>query len=300
MNKEQLVIKWLNNELSDEELKAFSSLEDADLYQEIVEEIQRFDGKKHAKVASFDTINAQLETKTNSSFKWVRVVSGIAALFIVGFAMFTFLNKTEMTTFETELAKTQTITLPDNSMVTLNELSELKFSKTDWDTNRSLELEGEAFFDVEKGNRFDVNTSVGQVSVLGTEFNVFSRDSLFRVSCYEGLVRVTYNDKVVELPAGSEFILRSDIGTTSNIVIAEPYWLKNMSTFDNASFKNVISELEKQFNIHVQYPQSVDNKFTGAFEHDNLDNALKSITIPFNLTYEILNSKEVLIKDVQQ
>lgn len=300
MNKEQLVIKWLNNELSDEELKAFSSLEDADLYQEIVEEIQRFDGKKHAKVASFDTINAQLETKTNSSFKWVRVVSGIAALFIVGFAMFTFLNKAEMTTFETELAKTQTITLPDNSMVTLNELSELKFSTTDWDTNRSLELEGEAFFDVEKGNRFDVNTSVGQVSVLGTEFNVFSRDSLFKVSCYEGLVRVTYNDKVVELPAGSEFILRSDIGTTSNIVIAEPYWLKNMSTFDNASFKNVISELEKQFNIHVQYPQSVDNKFTGAFEHDNLDNALKSITIPFNLTYEILNSNEVLIKDAQQ
>lgn len=299
MDKEQLVIKWLNNELSDAELREFSSLEDADLYQEIVDEVQRFDGTIHAKVPSFDTMNTQLETKTNTSSKWVRLVSGIAAILVVGFAMFTFLTRAQMSTFETEIAKTQIITLPDNSVVTLNELSALKYSDSDWDTNRSLDLEGEAFFDVEKGNRFDVNTSFGQVSVLGTEFNVLSRDSLFKVSCYEGLVRVTYNNNSVELPAGSEFVLRSNKGATSNIVIAEPYWLKNMSVFENASFEAVIKEFETQYAVTVQYPTDLSFKFTGAFEHNDLENALKSITLPFNLTYDILNTNTVIIKDVQ-
>ena len=69
----------------------------------------------------------------------------------------------------------------------LNELSQLEYNASKWDENRSLELKGEAFFDVEKGKRFDVTTEFGNVSVLGTEFNVLSRDSIFKVSCYEGL-----------------------------------------------------------------------------------------------------------------
>ena len=75
--------------------------------------------------------------------------------------------------------------------------SELNYNASKWGEKRELELKGEAFFDVEKGKRFDVNTELGKISVLGTEFNVLSRDSIFKVSCYEGLVQVTYgNEKI--------------------------------------------------------------------------------------------------------
>ncbi|WP_299337172.1 FecR family protein [uncultured Psychroserpens sp.] len=299
MNKEQLVKKWLNNDLSDTESKAFNVLEDADLYKEIIEEAQRFSGHTNAKVASFDALDNKLVSKKSTSIHWIKVISGLAAIFVVGFALFTLINKDQISSFDTDVAQNETITLPDNSIVNLNELSQLTYNSSNWDENRSLDLNGEAFFDVEKGKRFDVNTEFGKVSVLGTEFNVLSRDSIFKVSCYEGLVQVRYKDDEIKLPAGTEFIVSSGKGLKLNIVIAEPYWLNNMSVFDNTSFTEVIEELQKQYNIKVQYPSDLDIKFTGAFEHDNLENALKSISKPLNLTYTIQNTNEVIIKNGQ-
>ena len=136
MDKEQLVIKWLNNDLTEEESKAFNALEDADLYKEIIEEAKRFDGNTHAKVESFEALDEKLVPKSNNSINWVKVVSSKAAIFIVGFALFTFLNKNQISSFQTTLAQNEVITLPDNSIVNLNELSELQYNNSKWDTNR--------------------------------------------------------------------------------------------------------------------------------------------------------------------
>jgi ferric-dicitrate binding protein FerR (iron transport regulator) len=82
------------------------------------------------------------------------------------------------------------------------------------------------------------------------------------------------------------------------IATAEPYWLKNMSVFEDATMDAVFEEMEKQFNITIERDfEKRDLKFTGAFEHDNIENALNSVTKPFNLTYEITNSKEVSIRN---
>ncbi|WP_299547459.1 FecR family protein [Seonamhaeicola sp.] len=299
MDKEDLLKKWLNNNLSDAEAKAFNALEDADLYNEIVSEAKRFNGNTHAKVVPFDTLDKKLYTRKSTSKQWIRVVSGIAAVFVVGFALFTLISKNQIDSFKTDLAQNETITLPDNSMVNLNELSELKYQSSDWDENRSLNLKGEAYFDVEKGKRFEVYTDLGKVSVLGTAFNVLSRDSIFKVSCYEGLVQVTYNNENIELPAGTEFALDSGTAIKSGIAIAEPHWLNNMSVFENASLAEVLKELEQQYNIDVEYPSSVNVNFTGAFEHNNLENALKSITNPLNLTYTIQNANKVIVRNGQ-
>ncbi|MFP4846258.1 FecR family protein [Winogradskyella sp. PE311] len=299
MDKEQLVKKWLRNDLSEIESKAFNALEDADLYIEIIEEAQRFNGITNSKIESFNILDEKLVSKKSTSVNWMKVISSLAAILVVGFALFKVINKDHISSFKTDLAQNEIITLPDNSIVNLNELSQLEYDSSNWDDNRSLNLNGEAFFDVEKGKRFDVNTEFGKVSVLGTEFNVLTRDSIFKVSCYEGLVQVTYNNDKVKLPAGTEFILSSEKALKSNIEITEPYWLKNMSVFEDASFKAVVEELEKRYKVKVQYPSDLNIKFTGAFEHNNLENALKSISKPFNLTYTIQNTNEVIIKNGQ-
>ena len=144
-----------------------------------------------------------------------------------------------------------------------------------------------------------MNTALGKVSVLGTEFNVLSRDSIFKVTCYEGLVQVVYQQEKVKLPAGTELVFSSGNAQKTTIVIAEPYWLKNMSVFENATFKDVITEFENQYAITIDYPSDTAMNFTGAFEHDNLENALKSITQPLNLTYTIQNTNKVVIRNVQ-
>jgi len=295
MDKEYLLKKWLNNDLSKTESKAFNELEDSKLYKEIILEAQRFNGNTNAKVDSFEALENKLNSKKNTSTNWIKIVSSLAAILVIGFALFTLINKNNIVSFKTDLAQSKTITLPDNSIVKLNELSVIEYTNSNWDENRSIELKGEAFFDVEKGKRFDVNTDFGKISVLGTEFNVLSRDSTFKVACFEGLVNVIYNNKITNLPAGTEFILSSGKVLKSNIPIVEPYWLKNMSVFKDASFKDVIEELEKRYEIKVLYPSQLNLNFTGAFEHNNLENALKSITKPLNLTYNLQNTNEVII-----
>lgn len=300
MENEYLIKKWLNNELSEAETKAFQALGDAEFYQEIIQEAKRFDGTTHAKVKSFDAIDNLLKAKKPSKLKWIKTASKIAAVLLIGFAIFTFLRKDNINTFDTVVAQNETITLPDNSIVKLNELSQLEYNVSNWNKKRTLSLKGEAFFDVEKGKRFDVNTESGKVSVLGTEFNVLSRDSIFKVSCYEGLVQVTYGNENIKLPAGSEVVITSGNVHQTTIAIAEPYWLKNMSVFENTAIANVIKEIEQQFDINVIIEfDETDIMFTGAFEHNSLENALKSITKPLNLTYTILNTNEVVIRNGQ-
>ena len=300
MDKEDLIKKWLDNNLSEKEAQAFETLEHANLYKEIIDEAKRFDGSLHAKVKPFETLENNLENKTSPSYNWTNLVLKIAALIVVGFTIFTLLGRNKVSTYQTEYAQNETITLPDNSIVRLNQQSQLEYNVSKWDKKRVLNLKGEAFFDVEKGKRFDVTTEFGKVSVLGTEFNVLSRDSIFKVSCYEGLVQVVYENETVTLPAGTEFTLKSSTAKKTAIAIAEPYWLKRMSVFKNASIDAVIKEVENQFNITIlkEFDKS-DLMFTGAFEHTNLENALKSITQPLNLTYDIINTKEIAIRNVE-
>ncbi|WP_282040789.1 FecR family protein [Winogradskyella flava] len=301
MDKEYLVKKWLSDELSQAEETAFKAMDDTELYEDILQEAQRYRGEDYAKVVSFEELDKHLTTEvSNSETNWRTVAMRIAAVFVIGLALFTVFNQDNIQSFDTDLAQTENIILPDNSVVSLNELSHLEYNASKWDEKRTLELKGEAFFDVEKGERFDVHTEFGTVSVLGTEFNVISKDGTFKVSCYEGLVSVNYGQEEVKLPAGTEFTLTSGDGIKTNISISEPNWLKNMSVFDNASLDAVLAELEKQYDVSINYVSDNDTiiNFTGAFEHNNLENALKSVTQALNLTYTI-NSQEVEIKNAE-
>lgn len=298
MDNEYLIKKWLSDEaLSTVESKAFNAMEDAALYNEIIEEAQRFSGDENAKVLPFNEFEKQLTLKNNATkTNWIKLLSGIAAILVVGFAVFTLLFNNNINTYKTDYAQNEIIKLPDNSIVNLNQLSQLSYDASNWDNNRAIELNGEAFFSVEKGKRFDVKTSKGTVSVLGTKFNVSLKDSIFKVVCYEGLVQVSYDNEAVKLPAGTAFTLKSGHAIKNNIAIAEPYWIKNMSVFKNAALKDVFSELENRYNVKIDYKSDTITYFTGAFEHNNLNNALKSITNPLNLTFIILNDKEVKIE----
>ncbi len=72
------------------------------------------------------------------------------------------------------------------------------------------------------------------------------------------------------------------------------------NVFKNASIDAVFKEIESQFGITIR--KAYDKKevmFTGAFEHNILENALKSVTQPLNLEYEITSDKEVTIRHVE-
>ena len=59
--------------------------------------------------------------------------------------------------------------------------------------SRKVSLEGEAFFEVNPGKKFEVVSKFGKTIVLGTSFNIYSRNSSYQVTCMTGKVKVIEN-----------------------------------------------------------------------------------------------------------
>ena len=138
------------------------------------------------------------------------------------------------------------------------------------------------------------NTSMGKVAVLGTEFNVKQRGSFFEVTCFEGKVQVTRASDKKILMAGD--LLRYSNGQLElgSIKDDEPSWTRNLSSFQNVKLSEVLAELERQYGVKVMAAKvNTDTLFTGGFVHDDLENALISITEPLELNFTLENSNQV-------
>jgi len=299
MDKDYLIKKWLANDLTEEELKALELLEDHDLHTEIIESAQYFKASHFSKVAEFEKLEERLRTQDSvRKLNWIQPLLRIAGVFVIGFGIYFLFLYNNMTQVQTLASQKTTIELPDNSTVTLNALSEISYNKNRWNSNREVKLNGEAFFKVAKGEVFDVITSEGIVAVVGTQFNVKQREDYFEVKCYEGVVRVTSKETTKELFVGDTFRMYGNEISLSKTSFQIPQWTKEISDFKSVPYSEVIAELERQYDITVTYDTSYGNRlFTGGFVHNNLDNALKSITEPLELTYSIESSNQVRLKN---
>ena len=297
MDKEYLIEKFLNNELTEAEQNAFESLEDFDLNKNIIENAVYFKANNFSKAAAFESIAGRLETTTKvKKLNWITPLMRIAGVFAVGFGIYFLFFFNTLTNISTIAGEKTVVELPDGSIVNLNALSEISYNNDDWNSNRHINLDGEAFFKVAKGNVFDVETSLGKVTVVGTQFNVKKRENFFEVVCYEGIVQITTKDTVKKLLAGDTFRLYDDELSYSSSSFKEPQWTKNMSSFNSVPLRFIILELEQQYNIYITYNPDLENLlFTGGFTHNSLQDALKSITVPLELTYKIESSKTVIL-----
>ena len=76
--------------------------------------------------------------------------------------------------------------------------------------------------------------------------------------------------------------------------LLQPSWMNNESSFKSMPFSYVIREFERQYNVTIN-PQSIDLEqlFTGSFSHENIEMALKSITLPLNVKYNFKNKATI-------
>jgi len=187
MNREDLIKKWLNDDLTDAESKAFAELDDYDTHINIIKSAQFFKASETAEIASlsefYERAN-QVNASDRNMNTWYKPFLRIAAILVVllGVSSLFFLNSTD-SKMSTLAGQKISLALPDASAVMLNAKSELAFNEKDWKGQREVTLVGEAFFKVTKGSTFDVLTQAGKVSVLGTQFNVKNRKGYFEVQC---------------------------------------------------------------------------------------------------------------------
>tara|TARA_R100001369_G_scaffold92597_1_gene138628 strand:- start:3366 stop:4274 length:909 start_codon:yes stop_codon:yes gene_type:complete len=289
MEKDYALHKYLNGTATQEEIEQLKADPEYASYIKIAKTTQGFDTPDFDEEATFNAISEKLKQKpkVKKLNPWATVLK-IAAVFAVLFAGYLYIDSLG-TTISTSVAEKQNFSLPDGSEVALNANSTIEYNKNKWDNNRELELDGEAYFKVTKGNTFTVQTKNGAVTVLGTQFNVFARDKKLQVNCYEGLVSVAFNDTLIKLSAGKNLQIKNGNILTEHQSIAEaPSWINNESSFENATLETVLNELKRQYTITIDASEDLKNKrFSGSFTHNDLDLALQLICDPLNLTYTI-------------
>ena len=298
-NDDHFLGKWLNNSLSPDELNKFEQSEDYADYAAIINGVPKLTVKAYPEEVAYREFKEELESRSKSNtakvikmplMRYVAVAASFVLLLGIGYFA---TNKT----YETQVASQENILLPDNSRVILNAKSELSYNKVLFYLNRNIHLDGEAFFEVEKGSTFSVLTENGSVKVLGTKFNVTTRDNYFETSCFEGKVGVkTANDSKILTKGKSVRFIDQIKEREGEFNADQPSWMEGMSRFKSTSLKYVIEDLEIHFGVTFTIDKKIDTSslYTGAFSHDNIKNAMENVFPPMGIMYSVDNENKTI------
>lgn len=257
---------------------------------------------KRSKAEVWATIESQMDARAkgrslilNFTMAQWAVAAGIAILIATG-SFLRFYSVDIQTTVGQHLVAE----LPDHSKVNLNAESTLIYYPYWWGITRIVHLEGEGFFEVQKGKKFTVKSSRGITQVLGTSFNVFSREEVYKVTCVTGCVKVKSRAGfVVILKPNSKAEIQSDgrINVLNNIeTYPEISWKKNIFLFTASPVFQVFKEIERQYGVHIEAKVDDRSLYTGNFTRDqNIEEILEYVCPALGLKYIRKSAGEYLI-----
>ena len=167
-------------------------------------------------------------------------------------------------TLTTAKGKQFRVVLPDGTKVWLNSFSSLHYPTRFTGGRRSVEITGEAYFEVAPNAvmPFVVKTSNEEVTVLGTHFNVnaYEDEPALKTTLLEGMIRVSNGAGQVVLRPGQQ--ASSDRNKTA-IGVAEVNtadavaWKNGFFNFDNADIQTVMRQLARWYDVEVKYEGAI-------------------------------------------
>lgn len=195
------------------------------------------------------------------------VAASLLAVVLFAFLYQSVISPPHQITHTTAYGETKRLTLPDGTRVTLNANSTLSYADA-WEAEklpetRSVQLEGEAFFEVTKrqtpaGNpvKFTVDAQDLIIAVLGTEFNVNQRGEAVRVMLTEGRVQLYNPANTVNVTmAPGELVEYS--AQTSQVAQtkanAEVYtaWRENRYVFEDTALEDIRDLIKNNYGKEV-------------------------------------------------
>lgn len=209
-----------------------------------------------------------------------------------------------------------TETLPDGSTVTLNADSRLSYSRAFSTVSfleadrRQVELQGEAYFEVESGDRpFVVRTRTADVEVLGTAFVVRSRrenQHETHVALEEGALRVTSRASSAterRLKPGQAVTMgpmgvRTGVRDTSlhRVLV----WRRGGFAVTDASLPSLARSLERRYGTSIRLDASIPRSVRTApltlyySQAVGVERILHDVCMERNLTYRATANGYVL------
>ncbi len=252
----------------------------------------------------------RLNTTLKTVFKYAAIV-----VFLISLTTIYYTNKQQFrrtdtfqklsyTSFITENGQRSKVVLPDSSIVWLNSGTTLSYPSNFSEQNRTVTLNGQAFFQVfhNETSPFSVQTNGLIVRVLGTKFDVdaYPENDKIAVVLESGKVELAHN--------GSEsfsYTMKPGEKATYNIVNnaltinytdAAIYssWKDGKLIFRNESMKNVIEKLKRWYNINIEVvDEEVFNSiFSGTIQNESYEEIFRYIEIVCDVHCKLIHNYE--------
>ena len=200
------------------------------------------------------------------------------------------------------------LTLADGTSIKLNSGSSIAFPSRFGNGPRVVRLQGEAFFDVQRDTLrpFIVESDKVKTTVLGTSFNVraYPEDTRVQVAVVEGRVSVEKQAAA----GGSAVLLLPDEMAVYNTFSGDMKksgfdrdnilgWLEQKIVFRNASFQEIVKELEKWYGVKFVVNREIKmaKGYNGEFTGQSLENVLKSMGYSIGFSWSFTENNSTII-----
>ncbi|MET3880483.1 FecR domain-containing protein [Chitinophaga sp. OAE865] len=200
-----------------------------------------------------------------------------------------------LNTITTPKGRQYHVILPDGTEVWLNAASSIQYPVAFKGQERRVKINGEVYFEVaaRSWQPFVVETDRMKLEVLGTSFNVntYDDEKTIRTTLLTGAVKITplprsrYTTQPQVLVPGQTGILsKPDASAAATLTVTETpdpgkiiAWKNGLFNFDGMDLYSVMRQLERWYNIDVQYIGKPDNViFKGKMHRNtNLSDVLK-------------------------
>lgn len=224
---------------------------------------------------------------------WSRIatVAAIATLVISISLLATYLlsNPTvSYATVEAPKGEKSKITLSDGTVVWLNSGSKLSYADNYKGSKFKVKLEGEGYFEVakQKNRKFIVQTSVYDIEVKGTKFNVtaYKDEKIVTTTLLEGKIDLLHNNKRVQIAPGEEVKYNVQTGTLSKSMAedasAASVWTQNRFLYENITLRELAAKLSRQYgvNIRIEAPHFAEKRLNLSLRNDETaDDVVKAL-----------------------
>ncbi|MFH0761638.1 MAG: FecR domain-containing protein [Bacteroidota bacterium] len=188
-------------------------------------------------------------------------------------------------------------TLPDGSSVVLNSDTKLVIPKKFAKTSRTVELTGEAFFEVKPDieRAFIVRVASGQIKVLGTSFHVKAYPgSDLDVYVETGHVELSAVDSItgdtvrIVLNAGERGMIgyaTGEIRKAGDMVPDELFWVNKKLIFQETRLSLVFDLLRKHYKADIEVKEAavLDCMLSATFTDESIGQILEVVAATFDL-----------------
>ena len=308
--------KYLSNSATADEMKELdewiASNEDFHdwLENQVDNSSAEMDAEKQADILA--KIHEKIAVQSKQKFVlpgWAKTVAAVAliVLMAVSAAIYFRSNQPNMIQYaEIGALRGQkaSVTLPDGTKITLNSESTLKYSTNYNQSDRAVELVGEAYFEVAKNKKIPFVVKAGKLEIeaKGTAFNIkaYPTDNSISTTLTEGKIEVKTPVDVLNMIPNERMEYNNADQTFRKLTLTDAEgsigWLNDELSFENATLAEVVANFSRIYNIDIQFAsESIkEQRFTGKINNNSLLSVLRIISLTSPIRFEQKDSVVIL------